>query len=93
MPSHEPLVDRLADGLAEVEAETLGDRLGDCEAEPLVDRQNKLRRRTQKNQNVFLTLRIIVTDMGHMIFIMLKKKSLTIHLLLTNPTAVFLNND
>ena len=31
--------------------------------------------------------------MGHMIFIMLKKKSLTTHLLLTNPTAVFLNND
>ena len=41
----------------------------------------------------FLTLRIIVTNMGHMIFIMLKKKSLTNHLLLTNPTAVFLNND
>ena len=31
--------------------------------------------------------------MGHMTFIMLKKKSLTTHLLLTNPTAVFLNND
>ena len=31
--------------------------------------------------------------MGHMIFIMLKKKSLTTNLLLTNPTAVFLNND
>ena len=33
-----PLVDRLADTLAEVEAETLGDRLGELEAEPLVDR-------------------------------------------------------
>ena len=31
--------------------------------------------------------------MDHMIFIMLKKKTLTTHLLLTNPTAVFLNND
>ena len=31
--------------------------------------------------------------MGHMIFKMLKKKSLTNHLLLTDPTAVFLNND
>ena len=41
----------------------------------------------------FLTLRIIITNMGHMIFIMLKKKSLTTHLLLTNPTTVFLNND
>ena len=31
--------------------------------------------------------------MGHMIFIMLKKKSLTTHLLLTNPAAVILIND
>ena len=31
--------------------------------------------------------------MGHMIFIMLKKKSVTTHLLLTNPAAVILIND
>ena len=30
--------------------------------------------------------------MSHMIFIMLPKKSLTTQLLLTNPTAVFLND-
>ena len=58
----------------------------------MLSKHQKTNKREQ-DQNVFLTLRIIVTNMGHMIFIMLKKKSLTTHLLLTNPTAVFLNND
>ena len=41
----------------------------------------------------FLTQRIIFTNMGSLVFIMLKKKSLTTDLLLTNPTAVFLSDD
>ena len=46
-----------------------------------------------KGTKRFLTSRIIVTNIGHMIFIMLEKKSPTAHLLLTNPTAVLLNDD
>ena len=46
-----------------------------------------------KEPKGFLTSGIIFTNIGHMIFIMLKKKSLTTHLHLTNPAAVFLNNN
>ena len=55
--------------------------------------QNKTKEKNLKRAKRFLTLRILYPNKGHMIFIMLKKKSLTTHLLLTNPTAVFLNND
>ena len=50
-------------------------------------------KKPSKDPKAFLTKRIIFTNTGHVIFIMLKKKSLTTHLLLTNPTAVFLNDD
>ena len=55
--------------------------------------QNKIKEKNLKRAKRFLTLRILYANKGHMIFIMLKKKSLTTHLLLTNPTAVFLNYD
>ena len=32
-------------------------------------------------------------NIGHVMFIVLKKNSLTTHFLLTNPTAVFLNDE
>ena len=51
------------------------------------------KKKTSKDLKRFLAERIIFTNTGHVIFIMLKKKSLTTHLLLTNPTAVFLNDD
>ena len=68
---------------------------------PLKTKRFKLKlekfcQRTEKNLQELkriLTLRIVVTNIGHMMFIVLKKKCLTTHLLLTNPTAVFLIND
>lgn len=39
------------------------------------------------------TLRVFFSYMSHMILIMPKKKSLTTDLLLTNPTALFFNDD
>ena len=51
------------------------------------------KKKPSKEPKGFLTSKIIFTNIGHMIFIMLKKKSLTTHLLLTNPAAVFLNNN
>ena len=63
---------------------------------PLKTKLEKFCQRTEKNLQELkriLTLRIVVTNIGHMMFIVLKKKSLTTHLLLTNPTAVFLNDD
>ena len=40
-----------------------------------------------------INLRFIFTNMGHMVFIMLEKKSFTTHFLLTNPAAVILKDD
>ena len=43
-------------------------------------------------ESIFINLRISFTYICHMIVIMLKKSFFTTHLLLTNPTTVFLNN-
>ena len=51
------------------------------------------KKKLSKEPKGSLTSEIIFTNIGHMIFIMLKKNSLTTHLLLTNPAAVFLNNN
>ena len=51
------------------------------------------RRKPQKTREGILTDRIIFTNIGSLVFIMLKKKSLTTHLLLTIPTAVFRSDD